>query len=58
MNKISCTRTITILVDLNIWDIGFDSDKFTFIDLIKGIIPLSLYEKITVLGENNGDQFF
>ena len=35
--------------DLNIarlWDVSFDSHEFTFIDLIKGIVPLSLSAEI------------
>ncbi|EXX70058.1 hypothetical protein RirG_090790 [Rhizophagus irregularis DAOM 197198w] len=29
---------------LDIWDISYDPNVFTFIDLIKGIIPMSLSE--------------
>jgi hypothetical protein len=32
------------LMALDIWDISYDPNKFTFIDLIKGIIPMSLSE--------------
>ncbi|PKY50209.1 hypothetical protein RhiirA4_466568, partial [Rhizophagus irregularis] len=32
------------LLALDIWDISYDPDVFTFIDLIKGIIPMSLSE--------------
>jgi hypothetical protein len=35
------------LVDLNIWNIEHSPNIFTFIDLIKGIIPLSLYQKLS-----------
>ncbi|EXX54035.1 hypothetical protein GLOIN_2v1777499 [Rhizophagus irregularis DAOM 181602=DAOM 197198] len=32
------------LMALDIWDISYDPNVFTFIDLIKGIIPMSLSE--------------
>ncbi|PKY60404.1 hypothetical protein RhiirA4_484066 [Rhizophagus irregularis] len=31
------------IIALNIWDISHDPNSFTFIDLIKGIIPMSLF---------------
>ncbi|GET01586.1 ribonuclease H-like domain-containing protein [Rhizophagus clarus] len=31
---------------LDIWDLDYNPDKFTLIDLIKGIVPLTLYQKI------------
>ncbi|CAB4376944.1 unnamed protein product [Rhizophagus irregularis] len=35
------------LMVLNIWDISYDPNVFTFIDLIKGIIPMSLSELLS-----------
>ncbi|CAB4420682.1 unnamed protein product [Rhizophagus irregularis] len=35
------------LLALDIWDISYDPDVFTFIDLIKGIIPMSLSELLS-----------
>ena len=33
----------TDLIALNIWDISYSPNSFTFIDLIKGFIPMSLH---------------
>ncbi|CAB4383471.1 unnamed protein product [Rhizophagus irregularis] len=35
------------LMALDIWDISYDPNVFTFIDLIKGIIPMSLSELLS-----------
>ncbi|CAB4384064.1 unnamed protein product [Rhizophagus irregularis] len=35
------------LMALDIWDISYDPNMFTFIDLIKGIIPMSLSELLS-----------
>ncbi|CAB4424226.1 unnamed protein product [Rhizophagus irregularis] len=37
------------LMALDIWDISYDPNVFTFIDLVKGIIPMSLSELLNFL---------
>ncbi|PKY53880.1 hypothetical protein RhiirA4_472332 [Rhizophagus irregularis] len=51
---IKVIRDKTNLIMLDIWDLSYDPNIFTFIDLIKGIIPMSPSEFVCSLPNNNG----